>query len=96
MEETLRGLPLVKIYCDDLLIISRTRAEHFLHLRSVLQRIKRFGIRLAADKCKLFQKHIEFLGYKIDEDGITPEKDKLKIIKDMLAPQTVSHLEVGY
>ena len=89
MEITLRGLPSVQIYCDDLLIISRTRTEHLALLRGVIQRIKNFGIKLIADKCKLFQKHIEFLAYKIDENGIRPERDELKIIKYMQAPQTV-------
>ena len=43
----------------------------------------KFGIKLAAEKFKLFQTHIEFLGYKTDKDGIRPEADKLGIIKIM-------------
>ena len=91
-EITLRGLLAVEKYYDDLLIISRKRTEHFTHLRSVFQRIRNFDIKLAADKCKLLQKHMEFLGYKNNETGIRPEKDTLKIISDTQAPQTVKEI----
>ena len=53
-----------------------------MHFKNVSRRIKIFGRKLAADKCKLFQAHIEFLCYKMAY-GIRPEKDKLKIIKDV-------------
>ena len=92
MEITLRCLPFGKIYCDDLLITSKPQANLFGHLRTVFQRIWRFGIKLAADECKLFQQHIEFLAYKTDKEGIRPDKDKIKIVKDMLPPQTVKEI----
>lgn len=92
MEITLHELPFVKVYCDDLLIISRTRPEHLNHLRLVFERIREYGVKLAAEKCQLFQTHIEFLGYKIDANEIFPAKDKLKIIQDVQPPRTVKEI----
>lgn len=92
MKIALRGLTFVKKICDDLLIISKTRADHFVHLRSVFRTIRPFGIKLASDKCKLFQIHIELLGYKIDKTGIKPEKYKLEVMRNMQPPRTIKEI----
>ena len=55
MSMILRGLPFVKVYCDDLLIYTTTREEHIKALGIIFARIAKFGVKLAAAKCNLLK-----------------------------------------
>ena len=46
METLLRGLPMVVVYIDDILIAGRSQEEHHTNLARVLQRLEDAGIRL--------------------------------------------------
>ena len=57
-----------------------------------MQRLKRFGVKLAANKCKFFMDELNFLGYHISASGFRPEKDQLKVIRDMEPPTSVKEI----
>ena len=44
------------------------------------------------DKMQIFQKEIEWLGFKISKTGILPLFDKSKAIKDLSIPKTLKEL----
>ena len=72
----LRGLSFVTVYCDDLLIFTKTREEHIKAMGIVFPRIAQYGVKLAAAKCNLLKTRLPFLGYIISGDKITPAKIK--------------------
>ena len=53
MSMILRGVPFVKVYCDDLLVFTKTRKEHIEALGIIFARIAKYGVKLAAAKCNL-------------------------------------------
>ena len=53
------------VYIDDVLVYSSSIDEHWKHLYSFLETIKRNGLVVSAKKVKLFQKKFHFLGYDI-------------------------------
>ena len=57
MEQVLEGLnmKICVVYLDDLIIFSDSYEEHLRHLEAVFDRIRRFGLKLNAAKCKFFQ-----------------------------------------
>ncbi|KAG0161663.1 hypothetical protein PDIDSM_2095 [Penicillium digitatum] len=57
-------------YLDDILIYSRTRAEHIEHVRKVLQRLREAGLFAKLSKCEFCVSETKFLGIIIGEDGI--------------------------
>ena len=91
MSTILMGLPFVKVYCDDLLIFTKTRKEHIKALGIIFARIAKFGVKLAAAKCNLLKMKLPFLGYVISGDQITPAEDTIAIIRNML-PTTVKEI----
>ena len=64
-------------YLDDVIIHSTSFNDHVDHIRQVLQRIKKHGLKLKATKCDFFRKEVTFLGrivsaagYRMDEKNI--------------------------
>ena len=53
MDHIFNGLEFIFIYMDDILVASRNRQEHLLHLREVFRRLKQAGLILKLAKCTL-------------------------------------------
>ena len=77
-------------YLDDVIIFSKTVAEHLQHLEEVLDRIEKAGLMLRLSKCEFFKKQLGFLGHVISDEGIQPDAKKVSDIKDMSPPDTVT------
>ena len=60
------------VYIDDVLVYSSSIDEHYKHLYSFLDTIKRNGLVVSAKKVKLFQTKISFLGFDISKGQICP------------------------
>ena len=56
---------------------------------TVLSSLRRHNLKLKPAKCEFFQKETQYLGFKINEEGIQPDLDKVKAIKLVLTLTTV-------
>lgn len=92
MDEIFGDLPYVFCFIDDLLIASKDAAEHKEHLKVVLKRLEDYGLVLNQQKCVFGEPEINFLGYRINAQGIRPLPDKVKVMVDYPPPQTVAEL----
>ena len=92
MDEVLRGLPNVYAYIDDILIASKDDNSHKEHLHEVFQRLLHFGLKINLDKCVFGATSVDFLGHRIDADGITPLPDKIDAIRKFPTPTTMRQL----
>ena len=54
----------VKVYLDDILVYSESQQENVLHLRQVIEKIKKFTLYCKLKKCKFGKDYIEYLGHK--------------------------------
>ena len=91
-EQILPGIPTVVVYIDDLLITGRDEVVHLKVLRQVLERLRKFGLWLKRSKCKLMQPSVEFLGYRIDSQGLHMIADKVATIQEPPQSQNVKEL----
>ena len=92
MPHMLSGLQGVACMMDDVLVFGQTQAEHDQRLKAVLERIKRAGATLNADKCEFSVDKVKFLGHVIDTGGIHPDPDKVSAIQQLKAPTNVTEL----
>ncbi len=92
MTKLLGDLPYVKVYLDDIIIHSRTVAEHVAHVRVVLARLREHKFYVKLRKCEFFQPSIEFLGHVIDAEGLHIAKSKLSVVQEWPAPTNVSEV----
>ena len=93
MEELLKNISGIFLYLDDILISGTTESEHDERLRQVLATLQTAGLRLSIDKCTIGVKSVTYLGYKIDQEGIHPTKEKVKAIAEAPAPTNVTQLK---
>jgi hypothetical protein len=91
----------VVIYLDDMVVYSRTEAEHREHLRAIQDKLERAGIRLNREKCEFFKKELKILGHVVSGDGIKPDPERVAAIHSFKGPESKKELQsflglVGY
>ena len=67
----------VLIYLDDILVYSKTIAEHKKLLDRVFYYLHLNKLYLKEKKCSLFLEKINFLGHVISKDGVSMESGKV-------------------
>ena len=93
MSSLMQDLEYVRTYLDDLLVISNgSFEEHLQQLGKVLQRLRRAGLKINAEKSSFFAPEIEYLGYLLTKDGIKPVQKKIQAVLDLQPPTTLKEL----
>ncbi len=87
IDNVLRGLDFSYAYVDDVLIASTTPEEHLHHLRSILERLSSHGVVINPNKCIFGASEICFLSHCINQHGISPLLDKVRVIRDFPLPK---------
>ncbi len=76
----------VLVYTNDILIYSRSLAEHRHHVPEALQRLWQLRLFLKAEKCSFHQPSVQFLCFHIDSSGIQMDEGKVEAIKTWPQP----------
>ena len=92
MDTMLQGLPKTICYLDDILVSGATKDEHLQNLEKVLQRLEQHNIRAKKTKCAFLCSAVEYLGHRIDANGLHTLSSKVKAIQDAPQPQNVQEL----
>ena len=82
----------VLIFQDDLLVYSKTPAEHLQHLEKVFLKLRAAGLKLKPKKCDLFQIGVNYLGHVLHKTGIRPDPKKVQAVRDWQRSNTVTQV----
>ena len=85
----------VIVYIDDILIYSKTYEEHLKHIRMVFDKLKEANLAIKLKKCKFCVPNIEFLGHVVGRDGLKPDPNKIKKMKELKAPTDLTSLRAA-
>ena len=105
MEDCLHGLrnDICIPYLDDVIVFSGSFQGHVDHVRQVLQRLRAHGIKLKQEKCKLFQREVNYLGQIVSSESYRPDPSKIRAVTALKnsTPTTVGEVRkllglVGY
>ncbi|KAL5475949.1 hypothetical protein EMCRGX_G025829 [Ephydatia muelleri] len=78
---------------DDILVFSKTQAEHDRRLDQVLQRLLSAELTLNASKCEFSKTDVRFLGHVVsNKEGINLDPEKIKAITLFPEPQVVGEI----
>jgi transposase InsO family protein len=97
----LDGMDGVTVYGDDIVVYTKTNAEHTAKLKDVFQRIRTAGLKLNSKKCQFARTSIVCLGHIVGCGQIRPLPEKLETIENYPAPKSKRQLRsflglVGY
>eukprot|EP00171_Calliarthron_tuberculosum_P016938 IDg16938t1 len=94
MNEVLQGLidKCCVVYMDDILVYSKTRTEHFKHLKMVLERLRQHRLYVSPSKCSFMQTEVEFLGIIVDTTGMRVNPEKVKIVIEWPIPKSITEI----
>ena len=70
-----------------------TKEQNKRELTEVLNKLENAGYRLSQNKSEFFKSEIEWVGHKIDQNGIRPLQDKLKAIQELKEPKNEKELK---
>lgn len=79
-------------YIDDILIYSKKESDHFQHIEIIVSELNNAGLKINLDKCNFFQKQVKFLGYQLDDRGVTMDEERVQCIKNYKRPYNVKTL----
>ena len=95
MNDTLREFldQFCVVYIDDILIYSKTKAEHRKQVRKVLQKLKEAGLYTKPEKCEFNVEKTTFLGFIISTNGIEMDPAKVEAVLNWETPNSVKDVQ---
>ncbi|MDM1593466.1 RNase H-like domain-containing protein, partial [Escherichia coli] len=82
----------VLVFFDDILIYSKNAADHETHVRKVLEILRKHQLFAKKSKCTFSVDHVEYLGFLVSKDGISPDSAKVQAVIDWPEPKTVKEV----
>ena len=94
MAVTLEGLlgECVIMHADDLCIFSKTKEQHLIDIQRVFERLDKAGFTLDESKIRWMATEVDWLGFKVTQEGITVASNKAEEIKKMKFPHNVKEV----
>ena len=80
----------VVVYLDDVLIYSKTEAEHIAHVNSVLSTLAQENLRVKITKCSFAQDSTTFLGYRVSSKGLSVDPKKVAAVANWPLPTDIT------
>ena len=82
----------VVVFIDDILIDSKTYAEHILHVKQVFQLLQQHQFKVKLSKCSFAQQQLYYLGHVLSPNGVSTDSSKLSIIQNCPSPANTKEL----
>ncbi|PKA50446.1 RNA-directed DNA polymerase like [Apostasia shenzhenica] len=83
----------LEAYVDDVLVKSRSLAEHLGDLQETLNTLRRYNLKLNPTKYTFGAASGKFLGYLVSVRGIEANPDKISAIQNMPSPRTAKEIQ---
>ena len=74
------------VYIDDIIVTGCSARHHISNLGEVFDRLRKYNLKLNAEKCCFFTTEVTYLGHKITDKGIYPDDAKFDTIKNFPIP----------
>lgn len=74
------------VYLDDLVVFGRNLQSHNANLIKVFERWRKVNLKLNPSKCEFLKKEILYLGHIITAEGILPDPEKIRVLRDYPVP----------
>ncbi|GJZ56112.1 putative reverse transcriptase domain-containing protein [Tanacetum coccineum] len=82
----------VIVFIDDILIYSKTKEDHEVHLELLLELVRKEKLYAKFSKCEFWLQEVQFLGHVVNQNGIHMDPSKIEVVKNWKAPTTPSEV----
>jgi len=84
----------VIVVIDDILIYSKSKADHAVHIREILELLRKEKLYAKFSKCEFWLRQVQFLGHVIFGDSVSIDPTKIKAIQNWEAPRNASEIRI--
>lgn len=81
------------VYIDDIVVYSKTMAEHLQHLQQVFTCLHKAGLTLNLKKCNFIQRSLAFLGHIVSDEGVKTDPSKVSAVNSFPIPQSIKDIQ---
>ncbi|GJU83656.1 putative reverse transcriptase domain-containing protein [Tanacetum coccineum] len=85
----------VIVFIDDILVYSRTKEGHKVHLKLVLELLRKKKLYAKFSKCEFWLQEVHFVGHVVNQSGIHVDPRKIEVVKNWKAPTTPSKVRTS-
>ncbi|GKB55015.1 reverse transcriptase domain-containing protein [Tanacetum coccineum] len=82
----------VIVFIDDILMYSKTKEDHEVHLGLVLELLRKEKLYAKFSKCEFWLQEVHFLGHVVNQNGIHVDPRKIEAVKNWKTPTTPSEI----
>ena len=82
----------VMVFIDDILVYSKDRENHDMHLRVALETLRKEMLYEKLSKCEVWLREVSFLGHIVSEEGIQVDPKKVEVIVESKPPRNVTEV----
>lgn len=93
IKQYLEGLEGVDCFIDDIICWGKTKEEHDMRLKELLNRAREINLKFKKDKCLICVQEVTYLGHIFNASGMKVDTEKVKAIKNMPEPNDRKSLE---
>ncbi|MBW0512653.1 hypothetical protein O181_052368 [Austropuccinia psidii MF-1] len=83
----------VVVYLDDIVVFSKSEAEHVTHVSTVLARLRANNLFAKTSKCLFHVSSVEYLGYVVSSEGLKIDQAKFQPILNWPPPRNLKGLQ---
>ena len=93
MSEMIEDIEGAEVIMDDILVWGTTIEEHDQRLKIVLDKARKYNLKLSPNKTEFRKKQIRYVGHVLSSEGLKPDYEKVKAVEQMKAPQSKKELQ---
>nr|GFB52992.1 putative reverse transcriptase domain-containing protein [Tanacetum cinerariifolium] len=82
----------VIVFIDDILIYSNSKEEHKVHLKLILELLKKEKLFGKFSKCEFWLQEVRFLGHVVNNEGIHVDSNKIEVVKNWKPSKTPTEI----
>lgn len=79
----------ILLYMDDIMVATDNLEDHLSVLKDVFEVIRQNGLKLRLAKCKFFLQEVDYLGYRVNSNGIKPNQENIDAVRGFPTPKNV-------
>ncbi|KAM2869733.1 hypothetical protein FF1_017608 [Malus domestica] len=82
----------VIVFIDDILVYSKSKADHIRHLNLVLKKLREHQLYVKFSKCQFWLTEVAFFGHVVSARGIQVDPQKIAAVENWEQPRTVTEV----